>query len=90
MNPDILILIKAVLIKHLPKDEYEFFLYWSRARWDYDLRSDYDIWILWKNKVKFPILSSIKNDFERIPTLIDLTDFNNVSEFFKKRKLWKI
>ena len=84
MRTHILDKITKVLEKHLDIKEYKFFLYGSRARWDFFFRSDYDIWILWKKKISSIKKSDIENDFEYIPALIDFTDFQDVSEEFKK------
>jgi len=81
---DILKQINNVLGKYLDTKKYKFFLYWSRAKWDFFFRSDYDIWVLWKQKLKDSIKYQIEEDFENIPALIDFTDFSNVSEDFKK------
>lgn len=84
MNNDILNSIKTILQKHLWSDDYKFFLYGSRARWDYNFRSDYDIWILWKS-INENIKNAIKDDIDQnVPALVDVTDFSKVSEDFKK------
>ncbi len=84
MNKDILNKINKVLEKKLDRKKYKFFLYGSRARWDYFFRSDYDIWILWDKKISSTKKQEILEDFEYIPALIDFTDFATVSEEFKK------
>jgi len=81
---DILQKITNVLEKYLDKNEFSFFLYGSRAKWDFFFRSDYDIWVLWKSKIKESIKYEIEEEFENIPALIDFTDFLDVSEDFKK------
>jgi len=84
MNNDILNSIKIILEKHLSKDKYKFFLYGSRARWNYTFRSDYDIWILWE-KLDYKTKSDINNDIEEnVPALVSINDFASVSEDFKK------
>jgi len=84
---DILNKIHKVLKNNLWEKDYEFFLYGSRAKWDFFFRSDYDIWVLWKKKIKDSIKYQIKQDFEDIPALIDFTDFSDVSEDFKKNAM---
>jgi len=81
---DILQKITSVLEKYLDKKEFNFFLYGSRAKWDFFFRSDYDIWILGKVKIDDSIKYKIEEEFENIPALIDFTDFSNVSDDFKK------
>jgi len=87
MDNDILFLITSVLIKHINNKNYNFFLYWSRARWDNIFRSDYDIWVLGPDKLDVKIYLDILNEFENIPALIDFTDFATVSEDFKKQAM---
>ena len=81
---DILQKITSVLEKYLDKKEFNFFLYGSRAKWDFFFRSDYDIWILGKVKIDDSTKYKIEEEFENIPALIDFTDFSNVSDDFKK------
>lgn len=90
MDNDILDLIKKTLEKHLNKDKFKFFLYWSRAKWNYHFRSDYDIGILWDEELDFIKKNDILEDFEKIPALIDLTDFSRVSDDFKKHSMKNI
>lgn len=83
MNNDILNLIKVTVEKYLWKDKYKIFLYGSRARWDNDFRSDYDIWILWWT-IDYKIKSDIEDDIEEnVPALVDITDFSSVSDDFR-------
>lgn len=90
MDNDILIKIKSILEKYLDKNKYKFFLYWSRASWDYFFRSDYDIWVLWDEKIDTLIKYEIEKEFENIPALIDFTDFSQVSEEFKRIAMKKV
>lgn len=90
MNNDILLLITNILIKHLWKTDYKFFVYWSRVRWDYSLRSDYDIGVLWEKPIKAITKAEILQDFEKIPALIDFVDFAKVSEDFKRISMEKV
>lgn len=76
-------IIKNTIIENLPKWKYKIFLFWSRARWNFKKNSDYDIWILWKNKMKFEEFINLKSKMEELPYLIDIVDFNNVSDDFK-------
>lgn len=90
MKTDILLLITNVLKKHLWNDDYRFFLYWSRVMWNYSFRSDYDIWVLWNKPIKSIVKADILEDFEKIPALIDFTDFSKVSDDFKRISTKKI
>lgn len=84
---DILDKITNVLKKYLDIKKYDFFLYGSRAKWDFFFRSDYDIWILWKEKISNKTKFKIEEEFENIPALIDFTDFANVSKEFKENAM---
>ena len=80
-----LIIIKNVL-KNILSSDFNFFIFWSRARWDFRNNSDYDIWIKWKNfkKISFDDLLKIKSEFENKPFLIDIVDLNNCWDEFLK------
>ena len=87
MDNDILDLITKVLVKYLGEKKYSFILYGSRASGTYDLRSDYDIWIIWTEKIDAEILFKIYDEFEKIPALIDIVEFSQVSDQFKKQAM---
>jgi predicted nucleotidyltransferase len=80
-NP--IILINSILDKYIDKSKYKVFLFGSRAKWDYKEYSDYDIWILWDNKISFNILLKLKSEFNETPYRVDLIDFNNIDKKFK-------
>ncbi|MCH2188294.1 nucleotidyltransferase domain-containing protein [Candidatus Gracilibacteria bacterium] len=87
MSNDILIQIRDIIAQHLDMSEYRIFLYGSRAVGDYHFRSDYDIGILGSGPVERSILSNIEEDLERVPALIDLTDFSRVSDVFREEAM---
>jgi predicted nucleotidyltransferase len=79
--------IKKVL--HQYTSQYhneEFFLFGSRARWDADIRSDYDIGIQTKNKkpVSLTTITRLQSELNELPRNIDLVDFTKASEQFQK------
>lgn len=86
-------IIKEKIFSILNKKEFTIFLFWSRVTWNYKKNSDYDIWILQKNKnniLKYSDYLNLKIKLDDLPYLIDLVDFNNVSEEFKTLALKKI
>lgn len=85
-----LLTIKTELKKIVPKNA-EVFLFWSRAEWNFKYYSDYDIWIRLKswNKLDFNLFLKLIWYFDDYPFNIDIVDFNNVSEWFKKVALKK-
>ncbi len=82
--------IKNFLFENLDKNSYKVFLFWSRVLWNYKKNSDYDIWILGKEKLEFQKFLRLKRKIKELPYIIDLVDFNDVSEDFKKIALKKI
>ena len=82
--------MKEIIFDNLDKKDYKVFLFWSRAIWNYKKKSDYDIWILWKERLSFQKLMKIKNKLIELPYLIDLVDFNAVDNDFKEIALNKI
>jgi len=76
--------IKQTLLSNLKNSEkYKIFLFWSRVKWNYKNNSDYDIWILWKERMNYIELLRLKRKLDELPYLIDLVDFNTVSQDFK-------
>ena len=71
-------------------NKYKIFLFWSRATWKFRPNSDYDIWILWEDRLDFKTFLNIKSDLEELPYLIDFVDFKNVDNNFKKIALKNI
>lgn len=90
MNEKIENNIKDIIFNYLDKNTFKVFLFWSRANWTYKEKSDYDIWILWKERLTFQELMKLKNELRKLPYLIDLVDFNAVDEDFKEIALNKI
>lgn len=78
------ILIIKNILNFILWENYNFYIFWSRARWDFRKNSDYDIWIKWKNweKISFENLIKIKSEFENKPFLIDVVDLNNCKKEF--------
>ena len=72
------------------KSKYKIFLFWSRAKWNYNSYSDYDIWILWDETVPYSNMKQLRADFEIIPYNVDIVDFKIVDEEFKKFALQNI
>jgi predicted nucleotidyltransferase len=69
----------------LVKYDYQLFLFGSRASGVYDDKADTDIGILPKRTLSPTQIQLIKDEIEKIPTLlkIDFIDFSTVSENFK-------
>jgi len=70
--------IKRILFKHLDKNNFKIFLFWSRAKWNFRNNSDYDIWILWDDKLDYKKYLNLKMELDELPYLIDLVDFKTV------------
>ncbi len=75
-------LIVDVLKKHIPK-WVRVFIFWSRAVGKHKRNSDRDIGLEWK-KVNLDLILKLKNEFEELPVLVDIVDFNNVDSQFKE------
>lgn len=75
--------IKIILFKHLDKNNFKIFLFWSRAKWNFKKNSDYDIWILWNDKLDYKKYLNLKMELDELPYLIDLVDFKTVDNNFK-------
>ena len=84
--------IKNIILEELgnSSNNYKIFLFWSRAEGGFRKNSDYDIWILWNKKIDFIKFIKIKRKLDELPYLIDLVDFNDVSQDFKSLALKNI
>lgn len=82
--------IKNTLFKNIDTSKYEVFLFWSRVRWDFKNNSDYDIGIKGKEKLDFIELLKLKRKLNELPYIIDIVDFNNIDEDFRKIALKNI
>jgi len=52
--------LKQLLDNILDKNVYSYFIFWSRAKWNYNFRSDIDLWIWKKEKIELPEFLKIK------------------------------
>ncbi len=70
--------------------DYTVFLFWSRVNWKDKENSDYDIWIIWKNKIPYLNLLKIKRELNNLPFVIDFVDFSRIdNQIFKDLALKK-
>ena len=83
--------IKKTVRKHFPKDDYEVFVYGSRATGNAQKWSDVDIGIRGEKKVPVRKLALIAEELEKskIPYKVDVVDFSKTSEEFRKLALKK-
>lgn len=81
--------IKDILEKFLDPEDYEFFIFGSRADGHTDSFSDYDIGISGRKVIPFKKISLIKEAFEEsdLPFKVDIVDFSQVSQKFRDHAL---
>lgn len=84
--------IRQTVYKYLPEEEYEVFIYGSRADGTAQKWSDIDVGIKGKGKVPFEKILSIKEEIEdsKIPYKVDVVDFTTVSDKFRKFALKEV
>jgi len=84
--------IKEIIFKYLNPKEYRVFIFGSRATGKARKYSDYDIGILGKRPVPSVTKVLIEEALEEsdLPFKVDIVDFTEVSERFKKVALSKI
>jgi len=91
MNEKIENNIKNILEENLWKKDFSYFLFGSRAKWNYRKNSDYDIWIYWNKKINFRKYLQLKRCLDdNIDFPIDIIDFNRVDNNFKELALKNI
>lgn len=68
--------IQEILKANLDSEEFAYFLFWSRAKWDYKKTSDFDVWIYGNKKLDFWKYLLLKDTLqENISYPVDLIDF---------------
>lgn len=84
--------IKETVFGYLPPNEYQVFLFGSRAKGTNRKWSDYDVGVLGKEKIPYRIIARIENDLAEsdIPFRVDVVDFNRVSDKFRNIALRNI
>jgi predicted nucleotidyltransferase len=85
-------IIKKIFLDTLPLNEYNIFLFGSRAERNHRRRSDADVGVFGKTKLP-PLLKAIleeKLDNANVPYRVDIIDFNETNDYFKKEALKKI
>ena len=77
-------IIKSILRKHIPKCEVRAF--GSRVTLTAKNYSDFDLAVKGKEKLSNDTLYALKENFEEsdLPFRVDVLDWNNISESFKK------
>ena len=86
MDIDEILKSVSAIIAHELGSSYRLFLFGSRAKGRYDEKSDIDIGIISDTRITGKQMATIQDKIEEIPTLlkIDLVDFNQVDDDFKK------
>lgn len=81
-----------IVKKYLNAEKFKVFIFGSRVKGDNSSRSDIDIGILGDSAVPADVMFKIKDDIDNLPVLykIDVVDFKNVPEKFKKEALKNI
>lgn len=84
--------IKRIFGKYLPKGQYRLFFFGSRVKGNNFLRSDIDLGIEGAKELPANLKLEIEEELQNLPILykIDLVDFSDVSDDFKKAALRNI
>ena len=86
------LLIKKIIGKHLPDQNYKIFVFGSRATGTNSKWSDIDIGILGQAKIDFMTLAQIKGELSdlNIPYRTDVVDFSSVTNNFRNVAMEKV
>ncbi len=84
--------LKQIFLQYLADEKVKLFLFGSRARKSNYFFSDVDIGLIPYGKINEKKLTLIKEKIEdsNIPYKVEIINFNNVSEKFKKEALKEI
>ncbi|WP_291399315.1 nucleotidyltransferase domain-containing protein [Daejeonella sp.] len=89
MQLDYLDIVKKIVLKNIPQNEFAVFLFGSRAAGNANSLSDIDIGFLGTDPLPISILVNLESDLEEsiVPFKIDLIDFYQVDKDFKNEAL---
>ena len=89
MGVDYILIVKNIVLKHVPQDEFAVFLFGSRAVGNDKSLSDIDVGILGMRALPYNIKGDLESDLDEsiVPFKIDLIDFYQVDEVFKNEAL---
>ena len=84
--------IKEIIFKFLAPQDYQFFIFGSRATGGAEKFSDYDVGVLGKKSLSLRTLALINEALEDsdLPVRVDVVDFTLVSPEFRKVALSRI
>jgi predicted nucleotidyltransferase len=82
-------IVKQIVLKHVPNNEFAVFLFGSRAAGNSNSLSDIDVGVLGMEPLPTSILANLESDLEEsiVPFKIDLIDFYQVDKAFKNEAL---
>ena len=82
-------IVKSIVLKHVPQEEFAVFLFGSRAVGNDKALSDIDVGILGKRPLPVIIKGDLESDLDEsiVPFKIDLIDFYQIDEVFKNEAL---
>lgn len=85
-------IVKQIVLKHVPKNEFAVFLFGSRAVGNANSLSDIDVGIMGTKPLPTLIMADLDSDLEEsiVPFKIDLIDFYQVDKAFKNEALSSI
>jgi len=77
-------IVKQIVLKHIPKNEFAVFLFGSRAVGNANSLSDIDVGIMGTKPLPTLIMADLDSDLEEsiVPFKIDLIDFYQVDKAF--------
>lgn len=89
MGVDYIGIVKNIVLKHVPSNEFAVFLFGSRANGNASALSDIDVGILGHRAFPYIIKGNLESDLDEsiVPFKIDLIDFFQVDEVFKNQAL---
>ena len=89
---DYIDIVKQIVLKHVPKNEFAVFLFGSRAASNSNSLSDIDVGIMGTEPLPTLIMADLGSDLEEsiVPFKIDLIDFYQVDKAFKNEALSSI
>ena len=89
---DYIDIVKHIVLKHVPKNEFAVFLFGSRAASNSNSLSDIDVGIMGTKPLPTLIMADLDSDLEEsiVPFKIDLIDFYQVDQVFKDEALSSI
>lgn len=85
-------LVKTIILKNIPNDKYNIFLFGSRTKDKHRFAADIDVGVEGKEPLNKDIIYKVQEEIEEsiVPFNVDIIDFKDVGNEFKQEAMRNI